>query len=314
MLLLSVYSLDSDSGEIMNKRLTLMALALIFNATFQAPSWAGNVLDKIKQTGVMTAGTRKDAIPFGYVNEQGKWVGYSIDILEIIRQDVQQKLGKPIELQLVEVTPQNRFAKIKEGSIDIECASTTFTWEREKEVDFTVSYFASGTKVLVKKGSGLDTLESLAGRKVGVIAETTNERVIKIQQPAAELVSVKDRIDGLNKLEAGEIDAFASDGILLEGLKKEAKNPVNLEVVPEFPFMYESYACIVPQDNSAWRDTVNYSLIKFMEGVVGDRLAAVSIYEKWFGEEGVTPYSRDAINDYFQGIVDSYEWIPLVDE
>jgi polar amino acid transport system substrate-binding protein len=297
----------------MRKKLALIALTLCLAATYQAPSWAGKVLDKIKQTGVITAGTRKDAIPFAYVNEQGKWVGYSVDILEIIRKDVEKKLGKPIKLQLVEVTPQNRFEKIKNGSIDIECASTTFTWERDKQVDFTVSYFASGTKILVKKGSQLGTIESLAGRKVGVIPNTTNEQVIKIQQPAAKLVTVKDRNEGLKKLEAGEIEAFASDGILLQGLKKEAKNPNTLQVVPEFPYAYESYSCMVPQDESAWRDTINYSLVKFMEGIISDQPKTVTIYEKWFGDGGVTPYSREIINDYFQGIVNSYEWIPIVE-
>ncbi len=297
----------------MSKKLTLVILTLLLATTCQAPSWAGKVLEKIRQTGVINAGTRKDAIPFGYVNEQGKWVGYSIDVLEQIRQDVEKKLGKPIKLNLVEVNPQNRFAKIKDGSIDIECASTTFTWQRNQTVDFTVSYFASGTKVLVKKGSGIGPIETLAGRKVGIIPKTTNEQAIKLQQPAAQLVAVKDRNDGLQKLETGIIDAFASDGILLQGLKKESSNPSNLEVVPEFPYVYESYACMIPQDESAWRNTVNYSLVKFMEGIISDQPQPVAIYEKWFGEEtGVTPYPRDNINDYFQGIVDSYEWIPLI--
>nr|MCU0536187.1 transporter substrate-binding domain-containing protein [Hydrococcus sp. Prado102] len=136
----------------MPKKLALVFLTCLFGVTCQASSWAGIVLDRIKQTGVMTAGARTDAMPFGYKNEKGEWIGYSLDILELIRKDVEKQLGKPIKLQLVEVSPQNRFAKIKDGSIDIECSSTTLTWEREKEVDFSVSYFASGTQMLVKKG------------------------------------------------------------------------------------------------------------------------------------------------------------------
>ncbi|MEA5537379.1 amino acid ABC transporter substrate-binding protein [Crocosphaera sp. XPORK-15E] len=297
----------------MGKKLVLLVLTLLLTTTYQLPSWAGRILEKIQQTGVITAGTRKDAIPFGYVNEKGQWVGYSIDILEIIRQDVEKKLGKPIKLKLVEVTPQNRFDKIKNREIDIECASSTFTWERDKSVDFTVSYFASGTKILVKKGSDLGTIESLAGRKIGVILNTTNEQAIKRQQPAAKIIPIKDQNDGLDKLNKGEIEAMAGDGIVLQGLRLENKNPNSLEVVPEFPYVYEAYACMIPEDESAWRGIVNYSLVKFMEGIVSDQPEQVAIYEKWFGEEkGVTPYSREAINDYFQGIVDSYEWIPLI--
>jgi polar amino acid transport system substrate-binding protein len=124
---------------------------------------------------------------------------------------------------------------------------------------------------------------------------------------------VQDRTEGLQKLEKGEIDGFASDGITLEGLKRKATNSNQLEVVPQFPYQYESYACVLPQDESEWRNLVNYSLVKFMEGIISDRQDSVAIYERWFGEEGVTPYSRETINDYFQGIVDSYEWIPILD-
>ncbi|MDJ0511200.1 MAG: amino acid ABC transporter substrate-binding protein [Crocosphaera sp.] len=297
----------------MVKKLSLLALALILTVTSQTPSWAGEILEKIKQTGVITAGTRKDAIPFAYVNQEGKWVGYSLDVLEIIRKDVEQKLGKPIKLKLVEVTPQNRFEKIQNKEIDIECASSTFTWERDEFVDFTVSYFASGTKILRKKGSNLGTIDSLAGKRIGVIPNTTNEQAIKLQQPAAKIIPIKDRYEGLAKLEKGQIDAIAGDGIVLQGLRSENNNTNRFEVVPEFPYIYEAYACMIPEDESDWRGMVNYSLVKFMEGIISDQPQQVEIYEKWFGEDtGVTPYSRETINDYFQGIVDSYEWIPLI--
>ena len=297
----------------MVKQLTLLALTLLLTATSQNPSWAGEILEKIKQTGVITAGTRKDAIPFGYVNQGGQWVGYSIDVLEIIRKDVEQKLGKPIKLKLVEVTPQNRFEKIQNKEIDIECASSTFTWERDEIVDFTVSYFAGGTKILRKKGSNLGTIDSLAGRRIGIIPNTTNEQAIKLQQPAAKIIPIKNRYEGLAKLKKGEIDAIAGDGIVLQGLRLENNNGDRFEVVPEFPYVYEAYACMVPEDESRWRGMVNYSLVKFMEGIISDQPEQVEIYEKWFGEDtGVTPYSREAINDYFQGIVDGYEWIPLI--
>jgi polar amino acid transport system substrate-binding protein len=104
------------------------------------------------------------------------------------------------------------------------------------------------------EGSNLDDIGSLAGRRIGVIANTTNEAVIKTQQPAAILVKVKNRGEGLQKLEAGEIDGFASDGITLEGLRKSAKNPNNLAIVPSYPYAYESYACTLPENDSKWRE------------------------------------------------------------
>jgi len=297
----------------MIKKFALIACVLALTATYQPPSWAGKVLERIRETGTITAGTRKDAVPFGFIDKDGKWVGYSLDILELIRKQTEKQLGKPIQLKLVEATPENRFEKIKNGSIDIECASTTFTWERTKQVDFSVSYFADGTKILTNKNSGLNSLESLSGRRIGVIMNTTNEKAVKLQQPAAQLIPVQNQADGLAKLEKGEIEAFAGDGIVLEGIRQKAKNASDFVVVPEFPYQYESYACSLPKDDSDWRNLVNYSLIQFMEGVVSDQPASVAIYEKWFDETGVAPYPRETINEYFQGILDTSEWIPIID-
>jgi polar amino acid transport system substrate-binding protein len=277
------------------------------------PSWAGVVWDRIKETGVIQAGTRTDSIPFAYRNQDGEWVGYSLDVLELIRAETEKQLGKPIKLELVEVTPENRFQKIEDQSIDIECGSTTFTWERAKIMDFSLSYFASGTRLLVKKGNetNLGTISALANQRIGVIAETTNESVLKNLQPQAQFITVQDRFEGLKKLENGEIDGFASDGIILEGLRRTTSNPEDLAIVPDAPYLLESYACILPQDDSQWRYLVNYSLFRLMQGIVTDNLNSVAIYERWFGENGVNPYPREQINGYFEGIMDSLEWLPF---
>ena len=294
------------------KKIACLALSLLMSAAMMPPSWAGAVLDRIEKTGTITAGARKDAVPFGYVNAQGEWVGFSLEILELIRQQTEKRLGKPIALKLVEATADDRFDLIVDNKIDLECASSTFTWARTEKVDFSVSYFADGTKILTRKDSGLESADSLAGRAIGVIPNTTNEKAIKNFQPAAKLVAITDQADGLKKLEAGEIEAFAGDGIVLAGLKKTTKNPQDWQVVPNFPYQYEAYACLLPKDDSDWRHLVNYSLLKYMEGIISDQTEAVNLYEKWFGEEdGVAPYPRDTINDYYQGIVDSFEWIPI---
>jgi polar amino acid transport system substrate-binding protein len=294
------------------KKIACLALSLLMSSAMITPSWAGAVLERIEKTGTITAGARKDAVPFGYVNEQGEWVGFSLAILELIRQQTEQRLGKPIRLNLVEATADNRFDLIADNQIDLECASSTFTWARTAKVDFSVSYFADGTKILTKKGSGLESAASLAGRTIGVIPNTTNEKAIRNFQPAAQLVYVDDQTDGLKQLEAGAIEALAGDGIVLAGLKKATQNPQDWEVVPNFPYQYEAYACLLPKDDSDWRHLVNYSLLQYMEGIISDQTQAVNLYEQWFGDEaGVTPYPRETINNYYQGIVDSFEWIPL---
>ncbi|WP_373479179.1 amino acid ABC transporter substrate-binding protein [Geminocystis sp.] len=289
----------------------IISLGLSFSIIFglQIPVFAGEVLNQIKATGIIKAGYREDTPPFAFADNQGKPIGYSLDILELIRAQTEKQLGKPIKLELVKIDPSNRFQKIKDGTIAIECGSTTVTWEREKIVDFSTSYFASGTQMIVNKGSGFANNNSLSGAKIAVIPNTTNEKAMKMFAKGANLMAVKSEEEGWQKLKQGEIDGFAGDGILLQALKKQSNNPEKYEIVPEFPYMIESYACTLPQDESQWRDIVNYSIVEFMQGVVTDTPSAVKIYERWFGENGNTPYPIETMADYFQGIANGYEWI-----
>lgn len=291
----------------------IMKLGLSASIFFlnQLPISAGEVLSNIKQTGVIKAGYRPETVPFAFVNNNGKPVGYSLDILELIRAETEKRLGKSIKLELTQISPGNRFEQIQDGTIEIECGSTTVTWEREKFVDFSVSYFASGTQMIVNSGSGLANVASLAGVKIAVIPDTTNEQAMKMFAQGAKLIPVKSEEEGLRKVQAGEVEGFAGDGILLQALKQNASNPNVYEIVPEFPYMIESYACTLPQDESEWRDVVNYSIVKFMQGIVTDAPSAIDIYERWFGKNGATPYPIETMADYFQGIANGYEWIPI---
>lgn len=295
----------------MNKNLSTLGLSIFLTITIQLPIFAGQVLDTIKETGVIKAGYRKDTAPFVFLDDKGKLVGYSLDILELIRQETQKQLGKPIKLELVEINTANRFELIKNKTLDIECGSTTVTWEREKFVDFSVSYFASGTQMIVNQGSRFEAANSLKGANIAVIPNTTNEIAMKKFASDANLISVKTEEEGWEKLQKGQIDGFAGDGILLQSLRKKAPNPDKYEIVPEFPYMIESYACTLPEDESQWRGLVNYSIVQFMQGVVTDTPSAVDIYERWFGVNGNTPYPIETMADYFQGITNGFEWIPI---
>lgn len=297
----------------MFKKLIQLGLSFSLISTLQMPVFAGEIFNQIKTTGVIKAGYREDTPPFAFVDIQGKPVGYSLDILELIRAYTQEELGKPIKLELIKIDPNNRFDKIKNGDIAIECGSTTITWEREKIVDFSVSYFASGTQMIVKKGSGFGNSNSLTGAKIAVIPQTTNEKAMKTFAKGANLIPVTSEEEGWQKLQKGEIDGFAGDGILLQSLKKQGDKSNNYEIVPEFPYMIEAYACTIPENESQWRDIVNYSIVKFMQGVVTDTPSSIDIYDRWFGEKGNTPYPIETMADYFQGVANGYEWI-LIDE
>ena len=263
-----------------------LIFGLILSALIPGVAKAETVMQKVARTGVLTAGTSKDALPFAYSDSQGKLTGYSVDMLTLIQQQLEKELGKKITLKLVAVTPAARIPKIINRQVDIVCDASSFTWERDKKVDFSISYGVTGTQILIKKDNNLGSPESLINKRIGVLAGTTNEQAIKRIQPNAKLVYLKTRPEGFAALEQGKIDAFASDSILLEGWLQTAKNQDSFAIVPPRPYSREGIACMVPENNSKFLDSVNYSLIKFMQGFVNNNPKYVAIFDRWFGSQG----------------------------
>jgi polar amino acid transport system substrate-binding protein len=145
----------------------------------------------------------------------------------------------------------------------------------------------------VKKGSNLGSAESLIGKRIGVLAQTTKELAIKRAQPQAKLVSVKSRADGYAAMQEGTIDAFASDSILIEGWLQKAKNPDDFAIAPARLFSREKIACMVPENNSKFLDSVNYTLIKFIQRFVNAQSRNIAIFDRSFGSKGAVALNKD---------------------
>ncbi|MFQ5932500.1 MAG: transporter substrate-binding domain-containing protein [Nitrospiraceae bacterium] len=261
--------------------LILAAFALVILPVGTAG--AETVLERISRTGKFTAGAPTVSIPFAYLNENKEWIGFSVDLIKEIHRRLERRLAKKIALELKAVTPKNRFSLVVNGTIDIECGSTTYTRSRDQTVDFSINFFYTGSQLLVKKESLISSLSDLAGKRVGATEGTTNAKIIRAKQPEAELVLFQDHTQGFLALQQGKIDAYSTDGVLLAGLAAKGPNPADFEVV-DF-FSSEPYSCILPENDSKWRDFVNHS---FMELIENDQYFA--IYEKWFGEKGVVRY------------------------
>ena len=275
------------------KNIAPVIFGLILSAIMPGVASAETVMEKVARTGVLTAGTSRDALPFAYSDSQGKLTGYSVDMLGLIQQQLEKETGKKIKLKLVAVTPSERIPKIINRQVDIVCDASSFTWERDKKVDFSISYGVTGTQILIKKNSNLGSPESLINKRVGVLSGTTNEQVIKQIQPQAKLVYLRTRPEGFAALEQGKVDAFASDSILLEGWLQTAKNQDSFAIVPPRPYSREGIACMVPENNSKFLNSVNYSLVKFMQGFVNNNPKYVAIFDHWFGYQGVVYLNRD---------------------
>lgn len=283
---------------------SLFVSSLLFYAT-ATPAVAETVIEKIVRTGKLTAGTSKDALPFAFRNERGELVGYSVDILELITARLEEEYDRDIELELVALQPKERIPQLVNGEVDIVCDASSFTWRRDRLVDFSFSYSSTGTRLLTTRDNDFWDADSLVGQRIGVLPKTTNERTIKRVQPLAEIVRLKDRAAGFAALDKGEIDAFASDSILLESWLRNTSNPEDFHIVGDYS--REGIACMVPENNSQFLNTVNYTLIEFMQGFLAGKPEYVTIFEQWFGPQGALPLTQDLRNitiDNMQLLID----------
>ena len=212
------------------------SVGLLFCTTTRvtAQTMAEKVVEKITRTGKLTAGTSKDALPFAYRDDQGELVGYSVDLLELITRQLEQEYNQEIELELVALQPKERIPQLIAGKVDIVCDASSFTWKRDRQIDFSFSYSSTGTRLLTTPENDFWEAESLKDKRIGALAKTTNERTIRRIQPQAEIILFKDRAAGYEALQQGEIDAFTSDGILLESWLQTIPNPEDFRIVGDF--------------------------------------------------------------------------------
>jgi glutamate/aspartate transport system substrate-binding protein len=249
-------------------------------------------LKKIADSGTISIAHRTDAIPFSYVDENKQPVGYTIDLCKRVASLVADRVHvKDIKIRWVPVTSQNRFDAVASGKADLECGSSTVTLSRMQQVDFSSFTFIEGTGLLATKASGMRSLADAAGKRIGVVSGTTNERAVadldRRLKLGLKVTAMKSRDEAMAALEGGTIDAFASDKLLLVGAGMKSKDPKSLFLLPE-DLSFEPYAIALPRGDSGLRLAVNAALSRiYGEGEI------VAIFRKWFAPLGdPTPLMR----------------------
>ena len=241
-------------------------------------------LKKIKDSQSIAVAYRTDAAPFSFEDSK-QAVGYTVDLCRRVVGALEQQLGvKELKIRWVPVTVQNRFDTIAKGQADLECGASTVTLGRMREVDFSSFTFVDGTGILVKASLSAKGIGDLGGKKIGVIAGTSNERALnealKSRVINATVVPVKTRDDGLAQLESGAIDAFASDRVLLIGLAAKAADQKSLALLTD-ALSFEPYAIALPRGDWQMRLAVNTALAHiYRSSAIGE------IYGRWFGAFG----------------------------
>ncbi len=251
-------------------------------------------LEKIGKSGVLTIGTRTGSPPFGYVNKNNEWVGFSIDLVEqAILPLVAKKVGKQVKLEKKESTPQTRIPLLTSNAVDLIAETMTDTRSRRESVDFSLTFFVTGAQFLTRKGSPIKGLQSTAGRRIAAQQGSTNARIIRERVPNAKLVEFPDQPAAFQALAQKQVEAYTNDGIQLAGLKAKAPRPDEWQIIGEF-FSYEPYGMAMRKNDSDFRHVVNSGLMEAIES--GKYL---ELYEKWFGSKGEVPYPLTPENKRF---------------
>jgi glutamate/aspartate transport system substrate-binding protein len=262
----------------------IAVVALLVTLVTGAPTFAQDdsyVLKRIKERGVINVGHREASIPFSYIGPDGKPIGYSIDLCMKFIDKIKEEIQAPdLKIKFVPVTSQTRIPLMANGTIDMECGSTTNNLTRSKQVDYLAITFITGTQLGVKKNSGINEIEDLNGKAIALSLGTTNEKAVKavIQEKGlnVKIVMVKDHPQGWLALETGRVDAYATDHVLVYGLISKSKDPSQFKVTGRF-LSYDPYGIMVPRNDSTYRLIGNTMLADLMR--TGEM---VKLYDKWF--------------------------------
>ncbi|MFP4034611.1 MAG: transporter substrate-binding domain-containing protein [Desulfovermiculus sp.] len=243
-------------------------------------AWSGEVYDQVMEEETVKVGIMTDSIPGAFYNEDDEWVGFDVDIAT----EVADRLG--VEMERVPVTNKTRIAFVQQGRIDMSVANMTHTRERDKAIDFSITYFFDGQKILAKKGEYSDH-EDFVGKKIATMQGTTSE--VNIRNLLKELgdpdykdnvISYQKESECFQALKQGRVAGWSTDSTILLGYA--AQEPGEWELVGDF-ISNEPYGIGVPEDDSDWRDAINFALQDMWEDGTYHE-----IYEKWYGED--TPY------------------------
>ena len=261
----------------MKKILLAVAVAAACGGVF---AQANDTIAKVKNSGVITMGVRDSSGALSYTLGDGKYVGYHVELCQRIIANLEKQAGKKLEVKYLPVTSQNRIPLVSNGTVDIECGSTTNNLARQKDVAFAVTTYVEEVRIAVRANSGINTLAQLNGKTVATTTGTTSVQLLRKHERAQNTnfneVFGKDHADSFLMLESGRADAFVMDGQILAGNIAGSKAPADFKIVGE-PISVEPIAIMLRKDDPAFKKVADDTLKDLMKS--GE---IAKIYDKWF--------------------------------
>jgi glutamate/aspartate transport system substrate-binding protein len=261
-------------------RISILAMCSIaVAASAQAQELTGT-LKKIKDSNTITVGHRESSIPFSYYDDKQQPVGYMMDLCAKVVDAVKAKVGAGVEVKYQAVNSSNRIPLMKNGTIDLECGSTTNSVKRQEEVAFSPTTYIAAVKLLVKTNSGIKGPEDLKGKTVVTTQGTTSGKYVRELSDNNKLdlkfILAKDHAESFQMVKSDRAVAFEMDDVLLYGLRATAENPADFVVLPK-AFSTEPYGIMIRKDDAQFKDLVHVTIGGVMKSGEGEK-----IYNKWF--------------------------------
>lgn len=258
----------------------VLILGLLSASIFGAYAQSNDTLAKVKADGAITMGVRDSSGSLSYALGEGKYAGFHVEVCQRIVANVEKAVGKKLETKYQSVTSQNRIPLIQNGTVDIECGSTTNNATRQKDVSFVVTTYVEEVRIAVKAASGITSIAQLAGRNVATTTGTTSVQTLRKHERATSVdfkeVFGKDHADSFLLLESGRADAFVMDGQILAGNIAASKAPNDFKIVGEV-LSVEPIAIMIRKDDAAFKKLADDTVIALAKS---GELA--KIYDKWF--------------------------------
>ena len=258
----------------------LIAFAVMALAAGGAMAQANDTIAKVKASGSVTMGVRDSSGALSYTLGDGKYAGYHVELCQRIIANLEKAAGKKLEVKYQSVTSQNRIPLVQNGTVDIECGSTTNNATRQKDVAFADTTFVEEVRIAVKASSGITSIAQLNGKNVATTTGTTSVQTLRKNERASGIdfkeIFGKDHADSFLLLESGRAEAFVMDGSILAGNIANAKNPADFKIVGEI-LSVEPIAIMLRKDDPAFKKLADDTLKDLMKS--GEIL---KIYDKWF--------------------------------
>jgi polar amino acid transport system substrate-binding protein len=303
-----VPSLLRIAGRRARSHTASLLVGLLASLALPLAAHAESVVERAARTGVITMGGRTDVPPYSFLNGKQELGGYAIDVASLIEAEVSRYLGKPVKVEFVPTEdPAKLFGQVSRGEVDLACGAQ-FTWEREMFVDFSIPFSLSGIRVLTRTGKLEGSPESLAGKRIAVVAGSLGEATIKALQPRAALVPLASLAEGIRELQAGRVDGVAGDSITLAASIK-SKSATGFELVPAEGYARYAVGCILPENNSTFRNLVNLAIARMIQGYVSGDPSSTALVNRWMGPQSVLGLPPEVIRTYFQTVLLNHEQI-----